>query len=79
MMRSEIDHSGFECSTPGCGNARTILTPAEEEVEVQRARDHAKRFLRETYEDCLSLCILPFIDEPLPSIEVREAHNSGAG
>lgn len=70
MTEREVQHPDFECSTPGCGDARTTLTPPEEESEVQRARDHAKRFLRETYEDCLSLCILPFIDEPLPSVEV---------
>lgn len=70
MTRREVDHPDFECSTPGCGEVRTILTANQEEAEIQRARDHAKRFLRETHEECLSLCILPFIDEPTPSIEV---------
>lgn len=56
-----------------------MLTPSEEETEVQQARDHAKRFLRETYDDCLSLCILPFIDDPLPSIEVCVTLTSSTG
>ncbi|KAK2598812.1 hypothetical protein N8I77_012199 [Diaporthe amygdali] len=71
MTKREVDHPDFECSTPGCGEVRTILTADQEEAELQRARDHAKRFLRETHEECLSLCILPFIDEPTPSIEKR--------
>lgn len=71
MTQNEVNHPDFECSTPGCGVVRTALTPSEEEAEVQRARGHAKRFLRDSYEDCLSLCILPFIDEPLQSGEVR--------
>lgn len=73
MTKREVSHPDFECSTPGCGDARTILTAAEEEAELQRARDHAKRFLRETHEDCLSLCILPFMDETAPVIEVCAA------
>lgn len=70
MTKREVSHPDFECSTPGCGDARTILTAAEEEAEVQRARDHAKRFLREMHEKCLSLCILPFMDEPISAVEV---------
>ncbi|ROW04856.1 hypothetical protein VMCG_04724 [Cytospora schulzeri] len=69
MTQTEVDHPDFECSTPGCEEVRTTLTPSEEEAEIQRARDHAKRFLRETYEGCLSLCILPFVDETLPNVE----------
>lgn len=73
MTKREVGHPDFECSTPGCGDAATILTAAEEEAELQRARDHAKRFLRETHENCISLCILPFMDEPSPSAEVCAA------
>lgn len=73
MTKREVSHPDFECSTPGCGDARTILTAAEEEAELQRARDHAKRFLRQTHEGCLSLCILPFMDETAPVVEVCAA------
>ncbi|KAL1877927.1 hypothetical protein Daus18300_002280 [Diaporthe australafricana] len=69
MTNREVSHPDFTCSTPGCGEAQTILTAEQEETELQRARDHAKRFLRETHEDCLSLCILPFIEEAIPSVE----------
>lgn len=74
LTRHEVQHTGFECSTPDCDGGRDNLAPHEEEAEVNRARDHAKRFLRETYEDCLSLCILPFVEEPLPSVEVNATH-----
>lgn len=70
MTKREVSHPDFECSTPGCGDTRTTLTAAEEEAELQRARDHAKRFLRETHKNCLSLCILPFMDDPIPAVEV---------
>ncbi|KAG8157380.1 hypothetical protein KVR01_012764 [Diaporthe batatas] len=69
MTKSEVSHPDFECSTPGCGDVRTSLSAAEEEAELQRARDHAKRFLRENHENCISLCILPFMDEPAPESE----------
>jgi hypothetical protein len=70
MTKSEVRNPDFECSTPGCGDAVTNLTAAEEEAEVQRARDHAKRFLREAHENCRSLCILPFMDDHAPPSEV---------
>lgn len=74
-----VNHPDFDCSTPGCGHVRTGLTSSEEEAEVQRARDHAKRFLREAHQGCLSLCILPFIDELLPSVEVSVTQTSPIG
>lgn len=58
----------FECLTPGCDSRaceENRLSPDQEEQEVQSARDHAKVFLREKYENCLSLCILPFVDAPM--------------
>lgn len=76
----------FECLTPGCDAVAVAaadggdpegfrrLSAEEEEQEVQGARDHAKVFLREKYENCLSLCILPFVEAPvrlvLSSIQV---------
>lgn len=66
MTQAEVDGLDFDCLTPGCIAAvvRRELCPAEEEAEVRGARDHAKQFLRERYENCLSLCILPFCDPP---------------
>lgn len=57
----------FECLTPGCDGhaAEGRLSPDQEEQEVQGARDHAKVFLREKYENFLSLCILPFVEVPM--------------
>lgn len=77
MTQNEVNHPDFECSTPGCEGVQTSLTPLEEDAEVQRARDNAKQFLRETYEDCLSLCILPFLDEPVTSVKVRNTYFFG--
>lgn len=55
----------FECLTPGCNAEGGQLSADQEEQEVQGARDHAKVFLREKYENCLSLCILPFVEAPM--------------
>lgn len=70
MTQVEVDNPDFDCLTPGCLNVRSVLTPSEEEAEVQSARDHAKVFLREQYEGCLSLCILPFYEPPCPPAPV---------
>lgn len=70
MTQVELDNPDFECLTPGCINVRSELSAEEEEAEVQAARDHAKQFLRERYENCLSLCIIPFYDPPTPSYQV---------
>ncbi|POS70439.1 hypothetical protein DHEL01_v211165 [Diaporthe helianthi] len=73
MTKREVGHPDFECSTPGCGDIHTSLSAAEEEAEMQRARDHAKQFLRENNENCVSLCILPFMDEPAPVPDTETA------
>lgn len=62
MTQAEVDNPDFDCLTPGCVDIRSELSPEEEEAEVQGARDHARRFLREVHENCLSLCILPFYE-----------------
>ncbi|KAF3764158.1 hypothetical protein M406DRAFT_330510 [Cryphonectria parasitica EP155] len=64
MTQREVDNPDFECLTPGCVNVRSGMSLAEEEAEVQAARDHARQFLRDRYQNCLSLCILPFYDPP---------------
>lgn len=70
MTQAEVENPDFDCLTPGCVNVVSPLSPDEEEAEVQGARDHAKRFLREKHENCLSLCILPFYECP-PSHEFQ--------
>lgn len=58
----------FECLTPGCdavAAAEDELSADQEEQMVQSARDHAKVYLRDKYENCLSLCILPFVEAPI--------------
>lgn len=72
MTQAEVENPDFDCLTPGCVNVVSPLSPEEEEAEVQGARDHAKRFLREKHESCLSLCILPFYESPpRPEFQVR--------
>lgn len=71
MTQAEVDNSDFDCLTPGCVNVRSELSQEEEEAEIRGARDHAKQFLRERHENCLSLCILPFYDPPSPPVEVK--------
>lgn len=71
MTQAEVENPDFDCLTPGCVNVVSPLSPDEEEGEVQGARDHAKRFLREKHENCLSLCILPFYEPPSRELQVR--------
>lgn len=62
----------FDCLTPGCDSVGGRLSADQEEQEVQSARDHAKVFLREKYENCLSLCILPFVEAPVvPMLSIQ--------